>query len=158
MATRYTLRPCTDDDGPLLREIYYSTRDREMAASDWSPEQKFAFLKQQFEAQDAHYRTHFPDCEFRIIVAGGTDVGRLYLDRRADEFRIVDIALLPQHRGRGLGGRIMADIIARAEASDLPVGIHVERDNPARRLYERLGFERIQDDGIHCLMMRYPGT
>jgi len=85
----------------------------------------------------------------------GEDVlGRLYVDRWADEIRIIDIALLPQYRGRGIGRAILESLLDEAASRDRGrvVRIHVEHMNPAMRLYVRLGFYEIEDKGIYKLM------
>jgi ribosomal protein S18 acetylase RimI-like enzyme len=157
MSTEYTLRPSTPDDRPLLKSIYFSTRQKEVSGLGWGPEQTFAFLNQQFEAQDLHYRTYFPDCEFQIVEIENQGAGRLYLDRREDELRIVDIALLPEYRGQGVGERIMQGILDEATGKNLPVRIHVEEGNPAIHLYSRLDFKHVGTEGIHHLMEFKPG-
>jgi ribosomal protein S18 acetylase RimI-like enzyme len=150
---KLTLRLITDDDMPFLNKLYRTTRDYEMArAVDWSEEQKTAFLTMQFEAQHKHYQVYYADADFDIIALGGKAIGRLYLERREDEFRIVDIALMPKYRGQGIGSHFMRSIMSEAAEKGLPVRIHVERDNPAMRLYLRLGFEQIDTNGIYHLM------
>lgn len=147
-----SLRPSTEDDLPFLNRLYHTTRDYEMAQVDWPQEQKEAFLTMQFEAQHQHYQVYYADADFDIIELDGKAIGRLYLERRKDEFRIVDIALLPEYRGRGIGSHFMKSIMAESAAHNLPVRIHVEHDNPAMRLYHRLGFEQIDTNGVYRLM------
>ncbi len=106
----------------------------------------------QFNAQDTYYREHFPDCEFSLLLVDGTPAGRLYVDRRDDEIRIVDIALLESYRNRGIGGALMSELLDEGESSRLPVRAHVERDNPATRLYDRLGFVKIGEHGGYDLL------
>jgi ribosomal protein S18 acetylase RimI-like enzyme len=89
-----------------------------------------------------------------VIVAGGEDAGRLYVARWEDEIRIVDIALLPEFRGRGIGSALLRDLIDEAEAAGRPLSIHVEQNNPARPLYDRLGFEEAGEFGVYVLMRR----
>jgi len=59
---------------------------------------------------------------------------------------------LPDHRGAGIGGAILRSLLAEAAAAGKPVRIHVERLNPARRLYERLGFLPVADKGVYVMM------
>ena len=87
-----------------------------------------------------------------MIDLDDTPIGRLYLDRRGPELRIVDIALFSEHRGRGIGGAVLSDLIDEATIGGVPVRIHVERDNPALALYQRLGFREIGDEGVYLLM------
>ena len=91
-----------------------------------------------------------------ILNTRGQPIGRLYLDERQDEIRIIDIALLPANRGNGIGGRILEDILAQAQKSHKPVRIHVEKNNPAMRLYRRLGFFPVEDQGVYELLERSP--
>lgn len=83
-------------------------------------------------------------------------IGRLYVDRRADEIRVVDIALLPEHRRQGIGSALLENILAEAAAAHKPVRIHVEKFNPALRLYQRLGFHQVRDTGVYFLMEWLP--
>jgi ribosomal protein S18 acetylase RimI-like enzyme len=150
------LRVVVDADLPLLERVYASTRIEELAQTDWSEEQKAAFVHFQFEAQHAHYTTHYHDAQFFVVEHAGTAVGRLYLHWRTDELRIVDIALLPEARGSGLGGALLAALMARAAAETKAVSIHVEQMNPAMRLYRRLGFVKIGEHGVYDLMRWNP--
>jgi ribosomal protein S18 acetylase RimI-like enzyme len=147
-----TYRPATEADLPFLALVYFSTRLEEVAQTGWPLEMQRAFLQQQHEAQHSHYGIAYPDAERLVIVHGGEDVGRLYLDEFPTQVRIIDIALLPEARGRGLGEAIMRDIGADAAARGKRVSIHVEKQNPARRLYDRLGFETVEDKGVYDLM------
>ena len=112
----------------------------------------------QFDAQDRHYRAHFPDARFDVVERGGAPIGRLIVERGEDEIRLLDIALLPEHRGAGAGSALLRALLAEAAATSRRVTIHVERANPARRLYERLGF-RVEedDDAIYLFMVWRPG-
>lgn len=145
-------RPVTEADRDFLYLIYASTRQEEMAAAGWDKEQVEIFLTQQFNAQHHHYQKYFKDASYEIILLGGEQIGRLYVERRKDEIRLIDLALLPDFRGRGIGSKILRDLIAEAEKANLPLRFHVEYFNPARRLYERLGFTEIDNIGSHFLM------
>ncbi len=146
------LRLACSEDADFLCSVYASTRAEELAATDWSAEQKRAFCRQQFDAQDTHYRAHYPTAEFSIIERGGVAVGRLYVDRWAQEIRIMDIALLPEHRGAGIGTKLLQELQEEARAAGKALTIHVEKFNPALRLYERLGFKVREDKGVYLLM------
>jgi len=147
-----TFRAVAPADEELLYRIYASTRTEELAPVPWTEAQKEAFLRMQFRAQTLDYQANYPDTERRLILVDGVPAGRLYVDRREDEVRIVDIALLPAHRGAGVGGAILRGLLAEAAAAGKPLRIHVEQMNPALRLYERLGFKRIGDTGVYYLM------
>lgn len=149
-------RPATDEDEPFLAEVYYSTRREEVAQSGWPQEQQDAFLRHQHEAQHAHYKKGYSAAEWLVIERGGEGIGRLYLLEGATEMRIVDIALVPEARGAGLGEAILSDVCEDVASRGKPVTIHVEKFNPARRLYERLGFVPIEEKGVYDLMERRP--
>ena len=141
-----------DRDKSFLRELYATTRAAEMAMVPWSDEQKDEFVEMQFNAQHTFYFEQFKNAEFGIISKNNLDIGRLYLDRRDDEVRIIDIALHPTYQRLGIGERLLNAIIQYAQERELPVTIHVEKNNPAMSLYLRLGFELIEDQGVYDLM------
>ena len=134
------LRPSTPEDRPFLARVYASTREAELAQTPFTDEEKAAFVEQQFTAQSLHYEAHYFDTTFDVVEVDGEPAGRLIVGRWTAEIRIVDIALLPPFRGRGVGTRVLAPVLAEADARGVPTTIHVEVFNPARRLYERLGF------------------
>ena len=152
MTLTTTLRPIREDDQPFLYRLYASTREDELAMVDWTPEQKQAFLAMQFKAQHTFYMQEFAGARFDIIEMDGEPIGRLYVDRRRDEIRIIDIALLPGYRRQGIGTRYLKEVLAEGRDCDLPVRIHVEANNPAMGLYRRLGFRKIDTNGVYWLM------
>ena len=149
------LRPITPEDAELLHRIYASTRAEELAQVPWTAEQKDAFLRMQFEAQHAHYQQHYRGADFLVVLRGELPVGRLYLHRSAGDLRIVDIALLPEHRGTGLGEALLRELQQEARESGRKLSIHVERMNRALGLYQRLGFRTVQDEGGVYLLMEW---
>ncbi len=144
------------DDRAFLFQVYAATREEELTLLPWDDQQKETFLRMQFDAQDQYYQQQFPDATFNIIMQENCPVGRLYVDRRTDEIRIIDIALLPAFRNAGLGSALLMSLIDEGAKRGLAVRIHVEHANPALRLYERLGFNRIGDTGIYYLMELVP--
>ena len=155
-----SLRWIGDEDLPFLAELYASTRREEVAQVPWSEEQKEAFLRWQFDSQHQHYQQYYPDCEFLVVErptpAGGEPIGRLYVDRWPEEIRLVDVALLPEHRGGGLGTALLEALLDEGRERCLPVTIHVEHNNPALRLYRRLGFRHVDSNGVYYLMKWSP--
>lgn len=152
----FKLRPAVPSDGAFLFSVYASTRTEEMSLVDWSQEQKDAFLLSQFIAQDRYYRENYPGAEFSVILLGEKPAGRLYIHRRKDEIRIMDITLLPDFRGLGIGTALLRQVIEEGSTKNLPVTIHVERFNPALHLYERLGFRLAEDKGVYYFMKWSP--
>ena len=147
-----SFRPIRPDDEAFLYEVYASTRTEELALVDWDDTQKAAFLHMQFAAQHQFYQEHYTQTDFLIILRDTVPVGRLYIARWQDEILIVDITLLPPYRHAGIGSAILRDLLAEATAAHKPVRIHVEKFNPALRLYERLGFVPMADKGVYLFM------
>ena len=112
----------------------------------------------QFEAQDRHYRAHYDGAEFLVIEAEATAIGRLYLHHGSAGLRIMDIALLPDWRGKGIGTALLRQLLVQAHSAGQAVSIHVEQFNPARHLYARLGFEPVSENGPYLLMESQPKT
>jgi ribosomal protein S18 acetylase RimI-like enzyme len=146
------LRPIRPEDRDLLCRIYGSTRTEDLAPVPWTDEQKSAFIRQQFDAQTAYWDEQYPDAERSIIEVDGTPAGRLYVQRWPKEVRLVDIALLPDFRKRGVGTELIQRLFSEAARAGKPVTIHVEIFNPARALYERLGFAPKGEQGMYVLM------
>jgi ribosomal protein S18 acetylase RimI-like enzyme len=152
----FALRPETEADIPFLMRLYASTREQELAPVPWSAEQKQAFLASQFQAQRRDYRASIAGCAFAVIEQNGAPAGRLYLEPRQTRLHIVDIALLPQWRGQGVGTAILKALQAQARAQGKGVGIFVEKFNPALRLYRRLGFTDVADHEVYLEMEWLP--
>ncbi len=153
-----TLRPITDADLDFLHRLYATTREDELKQVPWTPEQKADFVRHQFQAQHQFWRENYTDTSWDLVLADGEPIGRLYVARWKDDIRIVDIALMPEHRGGGIGTRLLREVLAEGDASGRKVSIHVEVYNPARRLYERLGFVEAGDRGVYLLMERPPAA
>jgi len=147
-----SLRPITPGDDAFLARVYASSRAEELAITDWSEAQKAEFCRRQFDAQSAYYAANYQGASFQVIERDGWPVGRLYVARWEKEIRIVDIALLSEFRGSGIGTKLLRDLQDEARASGKSLSIHVERFNRALTLYERLGFEQVEDKGVYLLM------
>lgn len=152
-----TLRPAEAEDRPLMLRVYASTREPELEASGMPREQWPPFLEHQFEAQSRHYET-YEDTSFEVVLVDGEQAGRLIVARWPEELRVVDVALLPEHRGRGIGGELMRELVEEADQRGVKTSIHVERFNPARRLYDRLGFEPVSETDVYLLLERPPAA
>lgn len=148
----YWFRRITDADLPFLARVYASTRAEELARTGLTGNQTAEFLAMQFQAQHAHYQKYYPTADWLVIEHGGEAIGRLYIERWPTQHRIIDIAFLPEHRGNGFGTALLHDLMDEAAAAGKAVSIHVEKNNPAMRLYRRLGFRTEEDKGIYDLM------
>ncbi len=147
-----TLRPVTEADQDFLLSAYASTRAGEMATVPWSGEQKDAFIRMQFAAQTQHYAAEHPGASHEIICLDSVPVGRLYLDRRADEFHILDVTILAQFRNAGIGTLLLGRILDEAGGSGKAVSIYVESFNPWLGLFRKLGFRTVSEDGFLQLL------
>lgn len=146
-----TLRPAEPDDEAFLFQLYASARDEEVAAWGWDAAQREAFLNLQFRGQQAHY-AEYPNINHQIVLDGERPVGRLLVSELDDEFRLVDIALLPECRNAGIGSALIGALLRQAAQAGKAVRLHVEKTNRAQRLYQRLGFRFSGDAGSHHLM------
>jgi GNAT superfamily N-acetyltransferase len=147
-----SLRPITPEDESFLAALYASTRAAELAQTNWSDEQKAMFCRMQFGVQITDYQRNYPDASFDIIERDGVAAGRLLVLRADEKIHVIDIALLPEHRGAGIGTKFLRELQAEAKAAGKPLSIHVEQFNPARRLYDRLGFKQVEEKGVYLLL------
>ncbi|MFG6460233.1 GNAT family N-acetyltransferase [Roseateles sp. DXS20W] len=151
----YRLRPASPGDDHWQLAIYASTRADELALTNWPSAQREAFVMQQHQAQQQHYRRHFPASICHLILMADEVAGRLWVDTRPDRLHVLDITLLPGWRGQGLGTRCLCALMDEAAVTGRHVSIQVEIHNPARRLYERLGFlPECEPQGLYQPMLR----
>ena len=153
-----SLKAISQDDLNFLFQVYASTREDELNQTDWSDKQKLDFLTMQFNAQHKQYMENYQDKQFSLILFQGTPVGRLFLNRAHTEIRIVDIAILKEYRGQGIGSSLLNEILQEGDCTNKVVSIHVERSNPALHLYQRLGFHVTADREVYHFMERLPAS
>lgn len=135
--------------------VYASTRLEELEGFGWSDDQKHAFIKMQFMARERTY----PRVDNRIILLNGRPVGRMLVDRGDASILLRDIALLTEYRNRGLGSRLITELMKEATSVGKPINLHVVATSPAVRFYERLGFRRSGDETAAYLEMKWvPAT
>lgn len=145
------LRPVRADDAGFLRTLYRSTRADEVRLWGWDEAAQSAFLDMQFNLQQAAWRQHFDASGDRIVAWQGVPVGRCFVDA-GEAFELVDLALLPEYRQRGIGTQLLQDLQATAARHACRVQLAVVHGNPAQRLYARLGFQAVGDDGVRLQM------
>lgn len=150
------LRNAEPKDLDFLYRVYASTRAEEMAVVDWTADQKEAFIRMQFNAQREHYQAHYPKAYNQIIQYDGVSIGRLIVERSQDPLLLIDIALLPEYRHAGIGTAMIKDLMDEAARLNWSITLHVEVFNPAMRLYERLGFAKVAEQGIYYEMKWQP--
>ena len=157
-APRIELRPAVPEDAPFLLTVYASTREAELRLVPWSDEEKASFVQMQIDAQKSYYEANYLGAEFDLIIMNGEPAGRLYTHRTEEEIRVMDIAILPGFRNQGVGSTLLREIQHQAGVEGRKVGIHVEVFNPAIKLYERLGFQRISDRGVYYFLQWTPSA
>ena len=150
---KVNLRAVAPGDEEFLLAVYASTREEELSQVEWAEGQKEAFLRGQFEAQRGQYETRFPDAEYDVILLDGQPVGRIWIGRKPEQIRLLDIALLPAAQNRGVGTALLRALIEEARASRKKLRHMVFVLNPdATRFYERLGFVPIEEFGAYVHM------
>jgi ribosomal protein S18 acetylase RimI-like enzyme len=132
----YELRPATDADLPFMYRTHclalgpYTRLIRE-----WNEESERNYFFGRFSAS-----------ECQVIVASSQSAGWLRIESNADHFRLDYLVLAPEYQRRGIGGAIVGDLLRSATERGLPVRLNVLRVNPAKGLYERLGFREVGGD------------
>lgn len=157
MSFGVSLRPESAADAPFLRELYVAAYGAGLVMLPVPEAQKHALMEMQFQAQAEHYRRAYPDAAFDVVVRDGEPVGRLCVWRGQTEIRIVDVALVPEMRGRGIGSRLVGELLEEARGRCCAVRLRVEPWNRARRLYARLGFEMEEEEMAYVGMVWRPG-
>jgi len=157
-----SLRAYRPNDQDFLFQLYTGTRLHEIAGMGWPPAQQEAFLRMQFNAQQRWYDSAYAGSDHQIVERDGLAIGRLLVlwkkdAQEKDSALLVDISLLPEHRGQGIGGRLVNDLIAECSRRGVTLKLQVLQTNPALRLYERLGFTRTGEDQMYIQMERRPG-
>jgi ribosomal protein S18 acetylase RimI-like enzyme len=154
-ARRLSLRPAREEDTPFLRALFETSRPDAAILAAWPEAVRGPFLDQQFHFQTIHYARMYPDADRLVVVAGGSAIGRMIVSRQPAEWCLVDIALLPDWRGQGCGTALVRTVQAAAcRARAACVRLTVDFQNPARRLYQRLGFVTAEE-GIPAVAMSW---
>jgi ribosomal protein S18 acetylase RimI-like enzyme len=149
-------RPVRPDDQEFQFKLYATTRQAEIAAFGWSSAQQEAFLRMQFAAQQNWYRTAYPLAAWEIIELDQAPVGRMIVLQGRESITLVDIALLSEHRGQGIGGGLVRELLEEGRDAMVPVRLQVLKSNPAARLYQRLGFVKTGEDEMYLQMEKRP--
>ncbi len=150
------LRKETTEDDTFLRQIYAYSRMEEMACIPWSAEQKSAFLKMQYDFQHKHYHNVYPNADFSIVLVSNNPAGRLYIQRGTQAFHLIDITLLPDYRGKGIGQYLLKTLLTEAQSVGKPIHLQVQSNNRAMRFYQRLGFKFSKGNEVYVLMEWMP--
>jgi RimJ/RimL family protein N-acetyltransferase len=154
------LRPERDDDGAFRFKLFCDSRPAEFALLQLDPAAFEQLMRFQFHAQTLTYRANFPNARFDIIERDGAPIGRIVVNRPGTMLHIVDQAIVPAQRNRGLGTAIMKALMDEAGQAGLPVRLKVASTNdPSMQLYLRLGFVPIHAEPLYIEMeWQAPGT
>jgi len=153
------LRPEREEDQAFRFQLFCDSRQPEFALL-LAPPAYQQVMNHQFHAQTVGYRTEFPQARFDIIELSGEPIGRIVVNRPGTMVHIVDHVIAPQWRGRGIGTALMRTLMDEAGAAGLPVQLEVVSENdPAYRLYQRLGFVAVETVPFYMrLEWRAPAT
>ena len=143
------MRPIVESDHAFLRALYAEVRAEELAPVPWPAQAKLDFLAEQFDLQHRHYVANYPGADLLLIESDSIPIGRIYVYRTPAEIRLMDIALVADWRNRGIGTGLLRELMAEARSSGSSITLHVEPNNPAQRMYERLGFTLIEHRGVY---------
>ena len=154
MTAGLSLRSVGPEDQKLLLVLFESAREKELALVAWNADRRRNFIETQFRAQQQHYQKHFPHRDHHIVMLNGKPAGMTDIARSAEEIRVLDIIILPEHRNAGIGTELMRNLMSEADQLGKTLRLCVEKFNPACSLYTRLGFSVTEDTGVHYLMER----
>jgi GNAT superfamily N-acetyltransferase len=153
-----TSRVVLPDDAPFLEAVYRSTREAELSALGWPSITAEMFARSQFDMQTRYYASAFPSAEHLVVVVDGTPAGRLIVDRSGPGWHVVDLSLLVEHRGAGVGTAVVRQLLDEAAQSGVDVTCHAESSSRAQRFWEHLGFIAGDREGVHVRMAHRCGS
>jgi ribosomal protein S18 acetylase RimI-like enzyme len=153
MQESITLRPICEGDEEFLFGLFRSVHGQTFAMTNLGEEQLTGILRMQFDAQQQQYRNRYAGADVDLVLRDGVPAGCMYAMRGPEEFVLIDIALLPEHRNAGIGTALVTDLINHARNYKKPLTAHVRKDNPAWRLWQKLGFEKVGGDDVYLQIM-----
>jgi ribosomal protein S18 acetylase RimI-like enzyme len=154
LGSRLTLRPAYREDDSFLVHLFCNIREADFVFLGELERKKM--MEMQFAAQQRHYQVNMPGAEHLIILQDSKPIGRLIIIQRDKELRLAEIALLTEHRNHGVGSRLMEKLIKAEAEQRNSIRLHVYKQSPAVRFYQRLGFVTMKDDGVYLFMEKLP--
>ncbi len=147
------LRPSTPDDEPFLFSAFCAARCGDFIAAGCTGDHLDLILRMQFRVQQQAYQSRYPESAPDIILATDQQVGTWWVAETADEHRIVDIAILPEFRGKGIGSALVIRLIEKARQTGKPVRSSIAKSNGRSvSFHAHLGFQICGDDGVYIQM------
>jgi ribosomal protein S18 acetylase RimI-like enzyme len=141
------LRQAADEDHDFLFRLFYATHSGDFVRFGLPAAQLDPLMRMQFKAQRGAYRAQYPDSEHSLILLDEAPIGRIWVDRAPHRHMLVDIAISPEFQGRGIGTKLIEELIAGAGAAGVPLASSVTLENTGSlRLHQRLGFEIVGHD------------
>lgn len=147
----FALRPALPADVDFEHFLYASTRED---LRPLGPEVFDGLVGMQFRAQSMSIRLDHPNADRQIVVVDDAPAGRIIVDESGEQIQVVDVALLPEYRGQGIGTSLLRGVLAQADRMGRSIALHVEKQSRAVRLYERLGFLISGESGLYFEMLR----
>ncbi|MGJ8695239.1 MAG: GNAT family N-acetyltransferase [Verrucomicrobiaceae bacterium] len=147
-----SLRPQTDGDISFIEDLVIAVREREPGFCELAAEERTRILREQSKLQLADYGRKFPQGHFLIIEASGRAIGRFYVNHASDHIRVVELSVLPDYQGHGIGQQLMKSVLAEGTRTGVPVRLSVALGNPAFTFYETLGFRETGRGESHLRM------
>lgn len=141
-----SLRQATQNDYDFLYELVKTTM-REYVEPIWGWDEKW---------QRAYFQEHLNPDQVQVVVLDDQDIGAVSVEINPEEHFLARLYLLPDYQRRGIGTHLLRSILGQAFAQGLPVTLQVLKGNPAKRMYERLGFAKIGETETHFLMKAAP--
>jgi len=138
----YKFRPASSDDYDFLRALHRNTM-KDYVEKTWGWDE---------EDEEKRFKESFDPDKLSVVVVEGSDAGMIVVEDKGTELFLSKIQILPEYQGRGLGTIIVNDLIKKARQRMIPVALQVLKVNPAKKLYERLGFMQIGETETHYLM------
>lgn len=142
---------CITEYGPFIKELFFQYKTHELQAYSWPPEVLLPLLEMQFKAQRDAYQKQFPHSEEFILTENNSPVGWLLINK-AETYHIVNILVHDDYRGKNIGTQTIQEVIRQANDENKRVTLNVGKNNPAHKLYSRLGFKKVSDDELFISM------
>lgn len=150
------LRAATEADSTLCEALFIEHYQSPLLLAGWDVAQCHAYLQPQFAMREQQFQNCYPHVDHTIIEVDGESVGRLLVDRQPQLINIIDMILFPVWCARAIGSYLLDELCREADKTGKALVLHVACDNPAQRLYQRLGFEVKENEGVYRYMRREP--
>ena len=139
-------RPATPNDMDFLYALHVATM-KEYVDKTWGWEDAF---------QGSIFQKNYVPAKTKVITLDGQDIGMLSVEEREADIFVSTIKIHPDFQGKGIGTGIIRNIIAEGIQKGKRVRLRVLKVNPAKRLYDRLGFSVVEETTTHYIMLTSP--